>query len=29
MDLRYTAEDEAFRARVRAWLAENRAARAA
>ena len=23
MDLRYTAEDEAFRARVRAWLAEN------
>jgi len=23
MDLRYTAEDEAFRTRVRAWLAEN------
>ena len=23
MDLRYTAEDEAFRSRVRAWLAEN------
>jgi alkylation response protein AidB-like acyl-CoA dehydrogenase len=23
MDLRYTAEDEAFRAQVRAWLAEN------
>ncbi|HET9014513.1 MAG TPA: acyl-CoA dehydrogenase family protein [Thermomicrobiaceae bacterium] len=23
MDLRYTAEDEAFRGRVRAWLAEN------
>ncbi|MEZ4572911.1 MAG: acyl-CoA dehydrogenase family protein [Thermomicrobiales bacterium] len=23
MDLRYTAEDETFRAQVRAWLAEN------
>jgi hypothetical protein len=23
MDLSYTAEEEAFRARVRAWLADN------